>query len=318
MNPPTPLVGWQSQQGTRGKENDDHYGWFALERPDLRRTLYLALVADGVTSTEGGAQASRIAVEAVRAALSERPSRHETLSEWLANAVVHANEEILFEARRNPQWKGMSSTVVLAALAGEKLYVMHLGDSRAYLLRENRIYQLTTDHTWAQEALDAGAITAEEAEGHPGRNQLQRFLGAQQALNVARGVIAPSTGQMEEYVLTQPGDAVLLCTDGLYRRLTAESIKQTIIEHTGYPQQAVEALVADAAAMGEVDDITALLVELPNRPVPVDSSPVTAPTSYTLQTTPAPRRSPTWSTLLLLSVVFVLALITIYLLMPPG
>lgn len=318
MNLPTPRVGWQSQQGTRGKENDDHYGWFALERPDLRCTVYIALVADGVTSTEGGAQASRIAVEAVRAALNERPSRRETLSEWLANAVVQANEEILFEGRRQPQWKGMSSTLVLAALAGDKLYIMHLGDSRAYLLRANRLYQLTTDHTWAQEALDAGAITAEEAEGHPGRNQLQRYLGAQQAINVARGVIAPGEGQMEEYVLVQPGDALLLCTDGLYRRLPAETIRQTIGEHTGFPQQAVETLVAAAVATGEVDDITAVLVELPNRPAAAESARLAPPPPYTLQTTPSSRRATSWSTLLLLGVVFLLALITLYLLLPPG
>ena len=69
MKPFTPLVAWKSQQGTRGKEqNDDHHGWFAIERSDLQHTIYVALVADGVTSTEGGAQASRIAVKAARTA----------------------------------------------------------------------------------------------------------------------------------------------------------------------------------------------------------------------------------------------------------
>ena len=76
----TPLVAWQSQQGTRGKENDDHYGWFTVERHDQQRTVHVALVADGVTSTEGGAQASRIAVDAVGAALAERTDSRETIS----------------------------------------------------------------------------------------------------------------------------------------------------------------------------------------------------------------------------------------------
>jgi len=318
MNVPTPLVAWKSQQGTRGKENDDHYGWFAIERHDLRRTIYVALVADGVTSTEGGAQASRIAVEAVSAALNERPDPRETLSEWLANAVAHANEEILFEAKRNPQWKGMSTTLVLAALAGEKLYVMHLGDSRAYLIRDNHIYQLTTDHTWAQEAFTAGTLTAEEAEHHPGRNQLQRYLGAQHAVNVARGVIAPGAGQMEEYLLIQPGDALLLCTDGIYRRLTAEMIRQTVVEQTGYPQDAVEELVAAAAANGEADDITALLVELPaGHPKMTGPALASTPASFTLQEAAPQSNRPSWLTLLLVMIILILAIVTLYLLMTP-
>ncbi len=172
------------------------------------------MVADGVTSTTGGAQASRIAVEAVKATLREPPSRQETLSEWLEFAVLRANDEILFEAKRNPQWEGMSTTIVLAALAGEKLYVMHLGDSRAYLVRDGALHLLTADHTWAQEALDAGSITASEAAQHPGRNQLLRYLGSQKSISVDRGIIMPGTGLREEYLLAQPGDMVLLCTDG--------------------------------------------------------------------------------------------------------
>jgi serine/threonine protein phosphatase PrpC len=313
MHLSTPLVAWKSQQGTRGKGNDDHYGWFAVERSDLRRTVYIALVADGVTSTEGGAQASRIAVEAVRAALSERPDPRETISEWLAHAVLHANEEILFEAKRNPQWKGMSTTLVLSALAGDKLYVMHLGDSRAYLVRSNRLYQLTTDHTWAQEAFDAGTISAEEAERHPGRNQLQRFLGAQHAVNVARGVIAPGSGYVEEYLLLQPGDVLLLCTDGIYRRLPADEIKQVVVDYTGNPQDTVDTLVAAAAANGEADDITALVVEVPPGRQPLGETTWTAAhTPFTLEEPPVQANNATSVSFLLLSGVVVLAIIVLY------
>lgn len=315
MKSPTPLVAWQSQQGTRGKENDDHYGWFAVERRDQQRTVYVALVADGVTSTEGGAQASRIAVDAVGAALAERPDTRETLSEWLANAILHANEEILFEAKRNPQWKGMSTTIVLAALAGEKLYVMNLGDSRAYLLRAGRLYQLTADHTWAQAAYEAGTITAAEAQHHPGRNQLQRYLGGQHTVNVARGLIAPGASHMEEYLLVQPGDALLLCTDGIYRRLAPDFIGQTMVAHPGDPQSVVDTLVATATAYGEIDDITALAVEI---------SPTAASTTAADRATSAPfsvqenaATAPTINrfTPLLLGIALILAIVAIYLLL---
>lgn len=315
MKSPTPLVAWQSQQGTRGKENDDYYGWFAVERRDQQRTVYVALVADGVTSTEGGAQASRIAVDAVGAALAERPDTRETLSEWLANAILHANEEILFEAKRNPQWKGMSTTIVLAALAGEKLYVMNLGDSRAYLLRAGRLYQLTADHTWAQAAYEAGTITAAEAQHHPGRNQLQRYLGGQHTVNVARGLIAPDASHMEEYLLVQPGDALLLCTDGIYRRLAPDFIGQTMVAHPGDPQSVVDTLVATATAYGEIDDITALAVEI---------SPTAASTTAADRATSVPFSVPENAatapainrfTPLLLGIALILTIVAIYLLL---
>lgn len=311
----TPLVAWQSQQGIRGKENDDHYGWFAVERHDQQRTVYVALVADGVTSTEGGAQASRIAVDAVGAALTERPDSRETLSEWLANAILHANEEILFEAKRNPQWKGMSTTIVLAALAGEKLYVMNLGDSRAYLLRAGRLYQLTADHTWAQAAYEAGTLTAAEAERHPGRNQLQRYLGTQHTVNVARGLIAPGANHMEEYLIVQPGDALLLCTDGIYRRLSPDLIRQTMADHLGNPQGVVDTLVAAATANGEIDDITALAVEMPALPTRSAPPSTALSTAFPLSEDAAPAPATNRFTPLLLGIALILVIVAVYLLL---
>jgi len=314
MHPLTPLVAWKSQQGMRGTENDDHHGWFAIERADLPYPIYVALVADGVTSTEGGAQASRIAVEAVRAALHERPDPHETLSEWLAGAILHANEEILFEAKRNVQWKGMSTTLVLAALAGGKLYVMHLGDSRAYLLRAKRLYQLTTDHTWAQAAFDAGTISAQEAERHPGRNQLQRYLGAQHGVNLARGVIAPGTQHMEEYLQIRPGDLLLLCTDGIYKRLPLATMQQALVDQAGEPQAVVDALVTASEASGEIDDMTALVVAVPPGEQ-IAYTPENIPASYILQQDQPHSNQPMWFTLFLLSVVSCLTLLAFYLLL---
>lgn len=289
-----PQVGTGTRQGLRNPENNDSCGYIEVQRREVTTRLsprtgdgdtqttllrqqnpagepgsnqdssiYVAVVTDGVTSTTGGAQASKLAVEAVKATLREPPSRQETLSEWLEFAVLRANDEILFEAKRNPQWEGMSTTIVLAAIAGEKLYVMHLGDSRAYLVRGGVLYQLTADHTWAQEAFDAGSITASEAAQHPGRNQLLRYLGSQKSISVDRGIIMPGTGQREEYLLTQPGDAVLLCTDGLHHPLSDGELRQTLVEHTGYPQDAVDELIAKAVAQGERDDITAVLMELP-------------------------------------------------------
>ena len=271
-------VAVKSQQGKRGDENDDHAAWFSVDRPDRQCVVHVMLVADGVTSTAGGAQASSIAIKAIEAALHETPDPQETLAEWLAAAIVHANEEIRFEAKRNPQWQEMSTTIVMAALAGEKLYIMYLGDSRAYLIRNGNLHQLTTDHTWAQAAVNAGTITAKEAASHPGRHQLQRYLGTQHAINVARGALSPETGLVEEYLTLQPDDQVLLCTDGVYHRLPHASIRKIIQDHAGALQATVEALVAAAIASGELDDVTALLFTIPTKSLNQPQGHVTADT----------------------------------------
>ena len=259
----TPNVASKSRTGTRHPSNDDSCDFFEVSRADSSGAVYVAVVADGVTGTVGGAQASRIAVETVKATLQDAPSRQETLSEWLEFAILRANEEILFEAKRNPQWKNMSTTIVLTALAGEKLYVMHLGDSRAYLLRGDALYQLVADHTWTQEAIQNGIITAQEALSHPGRNQLLRYLGTTKQVGVDRGVIAPGSNRREEYLTVQPGDEILLCSDGLHGGVSEADITQIMLEHIGYPQDAVDELVEKAVANGERDDITAVLMALP-------------------------------------------------------
>ncbi|MEZ4677997.1 MAG: protein phosphatase 2C domain-containing protein [Caldilineaceae bacterium] len=104
--PSVPLVGITSHQGIRGEENDDHAAWFAVARPDRRHMVYVGVVADGVTSTTGGAQASRIAVEAIEAALRDLPDPQETITEWLVTAIHSANDEILFAGKRHLEWQG--------------------------------------------------------------------------------------------------------------------------------------------------------------------------------------------------------------------
>lgn len=272
-----PLVGLDSHQGQRGTENDDHAAWFAVARPDRQQMIYVGIVADGVTSTAGGAQASRIAAKAIEAALRDLPDPQETLAEWLASAVHNANAEILFEGKQHPEWQGMSTTVVLAALAGHRLYVLHLGDSRAYLQRNGKLHQLTTDHTWAQAAVTSGILSAAEALHHPGRNQLQRYLGSSRQINVARAVLAPESGYAEEYIEVMPGERVLLCSDGVYHRLDQPTLENTLNQMSS-PQQAVDALIQAAIDQGEIDDITALVFTVPStfeEPLHFDASDAT-------------------------------------------
>lgn len=264
-----PNFGLISHQGIRGDANDDSCDFFSVEcafpvhKGPNPQTIHIVVIADGVSATKNGTQAARIATATIRAQLRGGPGRTETLSEWLESSVQQANDEILYESKRTPAFENMSTTIVVAALAGLKLYIMHLGDSRAYLLRHDQIFRLTADHTWTAEAMAVGAITEEEAVTHPARNQLQRYLGAKTTVQVDRGVIDPATKVHEEYILLQSGDMVLICTDGVHGLVTESSMQEVIGNNVGYPQDGVEELVALALEAGERDDITAILLELP-------------------------------------------------------
>lgn len=257
------LIGETTNKGARDKRNDDRSAAFTGPNGGGQEVQYL-VVADGVTSTHGGDQASEIAVRTLRQVLQAPSAR--LLTSRMAEAIHQANQAIADVAAQNPDLKGMSTTLVLAAIEGEKLYVMHLGDSRAYLLRGGKAYQLTLDHTWVQEALDEGRITPEQAATHPNRHVIQRYLGAPRTMSIDTRIIEPGTEasaaerRATEVLPLQPGDAVLLCSDGLYGRINSAELAAGVAAHRGQPQRAADALVNLALKRDEPDNITALLL----------------------------------------------------------
>ena len=263
-------IGESTNKGARDKRNDDRMAAFVGPSSgasgganDAGRQVQYLVVADGVTSTHGGDQASDIAVRRLQQVLqapSERP-----LPDRMADAIQQANQAIVDAAGENPDLKGMSTTLVIAAIEGEKAWIMHLGDSRAYLLRGDKAYQLTLDHTWIQEALDEGRVTAEQAANHPNRHVIQRYLGAPRTMSIDPRIIEPGTeaSAAERRALDalplQPGDALLLCSDGLYGRVSSAEMAAVVAAHRGKVQRAAEALVELALKRDEPDNITALL-----------------------------------------------------------
>ncbi len=183
----------------------------------------------------------------------------------MADAIQQANQAIVDAAGENPDLKGMSTTLVIAAIEGEKACIMHLGDSRAYLLRGDKAYQLTLDHTWIQEALDEGRVTPEQAASHPNRHVIQRYLGAPRTMSIDPRIIEPGTEasaaerRAMDALPLQPGDALLLCSDGLYGRVSSAEMAAVVAAHRGKVQRAADALVELALKRDEPDNITALL-----------------------------------------------------------
>jgi len=260
-----------THNGARNKPNEDRFDAFVGPGNNGQPAQFL-VVADGVTSTHGGERASDIAVRVLRRLLQSPATSSRApkpLRARLADAINAANQEILETARKDPDLKGMSTTLVVAAIDGDQLTLMHLGDSRAYLIRAGKPYQLTRDHTWIQDAMDEGRITPEQARTHPNRHVIQRYLGDARGVSIDDSILDPArplenpdqtemsgpTPRLSDTTMTlRPGDALLLCSDGLYNRISDDEIAAAATKYA--PEKAVRSLIEQAVKRDEPDNIT--------------------------------------------------------------
>jgi PPM family protein phosphatase len=224
--------------GRRRPQNEDT---FVCDPP-------LFAVADGV----GGAQAGEIASRLAAATLEERPP--EALGEEiLAELLRVANDRIYRHALDDPAAAGMG-TVVTALLVDEAagaVAIGHVGDSRAYRLRDGELEQLTPDHSLVGELVRAGRLSTEEAEQHPHRSVITRAVGTEPSVEV------------DTFTRTAaPGDLYLICSDGLTDIVRDEQIAELIAAADNDPEAAAAALVAAANRAGGIDNITVVLFEI--------------------------------------------------------
>lgn len=197
----------------------------------------LVIVADGMGGHVAGEVASRIAVNA--AASTDLDA---------ADRVAAGNRAIREEVARDPGLEGMGTTMTLLKIEDDVATFGHIGDSRAYLLRDGELSQLTADHTVAAEYVAKGQLSPEEAATHPQRHMLLRTLGLTRYVNVD-----------EVEVELEPGDRILMCSDGLTEMVSDQEIGQTLAE--GTPDEVVWELVEMANDAGGVDNITVAVVE---------------------------------------------------------
>ena len=206
-------------------------------------------VADGMGGHEHGEVASHLALEAiVRSADAIGHASPTELPTLLHQTVQDANVDILSRAITQDARNRMGTTLVLATICHDRLYFAHLGDSRLYLLRGDLFTQLTRDHSLVQAMVDRGELTPDEAAIHPLRHQITRVVGSDDH-------ISPEIASQA----LEPGDIILLCTDGLSGPVSADAVK-AIISTSHSAQEKADALVQAALDAGGPDNVTALVI----------------------------------------------------------
>jgi len=220
----------------------------------------LYLVADGMGGHAAGEIASKIAAESISEfvrhtidddgtwphAYDEQFSRP---TNRLTAAMKIANTRVLEAMRKDARLRGMGTTVVAALIDGDMASVAHVGDSRAYRVRDSKISRVTNDHSWVFEQVQAGMLTEEEAETHPLRNVITRALGGAMT-------VVPDASESE----LREGDLLLLCSDGLTGMVSDDNILEILLDHSDDLKVACEKLVEKANEGGGVDNVTVVLV----------------------------------------------------------
>lgn len=239
-----------SDLGCQRQNNEDSYSyWEPASEAEFAQKGRLAIVADGMGGHEGGQEASRLAVEAIQETYAASTAADP--QSMLSAGFVEAHRRIQDYAMAHPQLRGMGTTATAAAIVDSRLYYAHVGDSRLYRINKDGLTRLTHDHSYVGRLVESGVITPEEAEVHPQRNILTAALGA----GVEIAVEAP-----EAPVLVNPGDSLLLCTDGLWGQVSDFEIQQAV--RSNPPATACRALVNLARERGGPDNITVQILRV--------------------------------------------------------
>ncbi len=238
----------RTDTGLVRSENQD-FGTYTTpsEEKDAHAAGRLLVVADGMGGHRGGATASRLAGETVKAQFLG--SETTDIATALKESLIRANARIYSEAQLNPDLRGMGTTTSALAVRGEHAWFAHVGDSRIYLVREDEIRQLTEDHSLVATMVREGLLTPQEAEVHPRRNVLQRSMGVSDDVEIdIRGPF-----QLRE------GDTFILCSDGLHGLVKEPELKEIA---KGTIEEAADEFLRKALERGAPDNVTVIVARV--------------------------------------------------------
>ena len=230
-------LGHGTDTGKKRRRNEDEY---VVEPP-------LFAIADGMGGAQAGELASSLAAGAVRGGEGAAGGGED----YVVELIQEANRRVYQRSSQDAAVSGMGTTMTVALVEGNHVAIGHVGDSRAYLVRDGRLEQLTEDHSLVAELVRSGKLSPEEAETHPQRSVITRALGTDPDVDVDTFSIP-----------TQPGDLFMLCSDGLTSMVSDDGILEEIGEHRDDLRSAAKALVRAANKGGGEDNITVVFFEI--------------------------------------------------------
>jgi serine/threonine protein phosphatase PrpC len=222
--------GGPSDPGRRRRRNEDSF----VNQPPI------FAVADGMGGAQAGEVASRLAAGAVKESGAD-----------LVNVIQEANRRVHQRSLEDPNASGMGTTLTVASVEDDLVRIGHVGDSRAYLVRDGKLDQLTEDHSLVAELMRSGKLSAEEAESHPQRSVITRVLGTDPTVDVDTFAVEP-----------RAGDLFLLCSDGLTTMVDDQTILAVVEERRTDLDAVVKALIKAANKGGGEDNITVVAFEI--------------------------------------------------------
>ena len=236
----------KSDVGQRRKVNEDAAGYF-----ESKNNIPLMMVCDGIGGHNAGEIASAMALMSIGQAWEKTEFNDiEEVYQWLIQKIPEVNEAIFTRSAQYEDLYGMGTTVVVASIIGNQLMIANVGDSRAYVLRNFQLKQLTEDQSLVNALLKSGEITPEEAENHPNKNIVTQSLGVTSSVEID---FVRMTIKNE--------DTLILCSDGLSDMLSLEEIRN-VMNHYSDVEQQVEKAVQEANEAGGRDNITVAIAKI--------------------------------------------------------
>ncbi len=251
----SPDIHWQiaglSDVGLRRELNED---CMLLIEDEMNGLGYygLYIVADGLGGHEAGEVASQLTVDTIRSCYIQNPptANQAPFEAWLKDTATFTNEVVIKHQADSPENSKMGSTLVMALVTGQLAYIINVGDSRAYHLTHDNIKQISVDHSLVERLVQIGQITREEARTHPKKNVVYSIIGEKRRLEI---------GYYQ--ALLNPGDRLLLCSDGLSDMIDDDEILH-ISKHQPDPGKASQMMVEAAKHAGGNDNITMIIVQM--------------------------------------------------------
>ena len=237
-----------SDIGVKRLENQDR-----IFMPETKNAPQLFIVADGMGGANAGGVASRMAMEYVRQTIlsgyEDTNEEREQIEKLMRDAIVGANKYVYHKSLEISEYQGMGTTLSVALVVRNKVFIGHVGDSRIYRIRKNMMRQLTKDHSYVQALVQDGAITKEEAMHHPQKNMLLKVLGCEKTIEpdiLVKGFLKD--------------DILLMCSDGLTNMIDVRDIYDEVVENKNNLRKSCQNLIRQAKDNGGYDNISVILI----------------------------------------------------------